>query len=76
MQRKGQTNKSRKLRISFSTPLAPRAGFGPATYRLTGGRSTTELPGKILNFEPSIWNLGSKYKYQFASLLYNKRKKD
>ena len=27
--------------------LAPRAGFEPATNRLTAGCSTTELPGKI-----------------------------
>ena len=28
--------------------LAPRAGFEPATNRLTAGCSTAELPGKSL----------------------------
>ncbi len=27
--------------------LAPRAGFEPATYRLTAGCSTAELPGNM-----------------------------
>src|SRR5271170_5407683 len=31
-----------------STNLAPRAGFEPATNRLTAGCSTAELPGKSL----------------------------
>jgi hypothetical protein len=31
--------------------LAPRAGFEPATNRLTAGCSTTELPGN----KPMLW---------------------
>src|SRR5438874_7055842 len=33
--------------------LAPRAGFEPATYRLTAGRSTVELSGKVPNIVAS-----------------------
>jgi hypothetical protein len=45
-----RTGKPLTLGRSFSTKLliclAPRAGFEPATNRLTAGCSTTELPGK------------------------------
>ena len=37
--------------IYINNGLAPRAGFEPATFRLTGGRSTAELPGnELFNF--------------------------
>ncbi len=34
--------------------LAPRAGFEPATNRLTAGCSTTELPGNGARSDPRI----------------------
>src|SRR5262249_54258557 len=33
------------VRNQMAKPVAPRAGFEPATNRLTAGCSTTELPG-------------------------------
>ena len=41
------------------SPSAARAGFEPATVRLTGGRSTVELPGsnhqvRMAGFEPAV----------------------
>src|SRR5579885_3869903 len=38
------------------TRLAPRAGFEPATNRLTAGCSTTELPGKMGGLQRSAYN--------------------
>ena len=35
----------REFQLSVCVYLAPRAGFEPATNRLTAGCSTTELPG-------------------------------
>src|SRR5262245_33792865 len=35
----------REFELSICVYLAPRAGFEPATNRLTAGCSTTELPG-------------------------------
>jgi hypothetical protein len=40
------------LSLSVWFYLAPRAGFEPATNRLTAGCSTTELPGKSLKL---VW---------------------
>ena len=34
--------------------VAPRAGFEPATNRLTAGCSTTELPGNGARSDPRI----------------------
>ena len=36
------------MRLKYLISLAPRAGFEPATNRLTAGCSTAELPGKSL----------------------------
>jgi hypothetical protein len=41
--------------------LAPRAGFEPATNRLTAGCSTTELPG---NTEPALKRADATGLYQ------------
>ena len=38
--------------------LAPRAGFEPATNRLTAGCSTTELPGNKPALRPRRYNKG------------------
>src|SRR5579862_942700 len=38
----------RRFRPNYLKTLAPRAGFEPATNRLTAGCSTAELPGKSL----------------------------
>ena len=36
-------------RFETTTKMAPRVGFEPTTLRLTGGRSTVELPGIVKN---------------------------
>lgn len=52
---------------------APRAGFEPATYRLTADRSTIELPGnnycgKIINRDPCTVKI-ILYQYEFLNFL-------
>ncbi|CEO87588.1 hypothetical protein SSCH_1130016 [Syntrophaceticus schinkii] len=41
------------LPLSYG-PLAPRAGFEPATLRLTAGCSTVELPRNAVNCDMII----------------------
>ena len=45
--RKGRPARRPLFQLSAWFSLAPRAGFEPATNRLTAGCSTTELPGTI-----------------------------
>ena len=54
----------RELRGPLHKQLAPRAGFEPATNRLTAGCSTTELPGKSAQAEPSVYQRS----FRFAKL--------
>ena len=46
------------LEVKSLKSLAPRAGFEPATNRLTAGCSTAELPGTTASCAESAYNKG------------------